>query len=86
MSTQHGQSPSHDEAQQNRRADTLNNAPPLYRGLLGKCYAGKASPRTAIKVMCLECRGYERKDIRDCRTPHCPLWMLRPYQPKNGPA
>jgi len=69
-----------DEAQLKRCADTLEGAPPLYRGLLARCYAGKASPRVAIKTMCLECRGHYREDIRECRSAQCPLWRLRPYQ------
>jgi hypothetical protein len=80
MSTPTRQSPSLDEAQLKRRADALEGAPPLYRRLLDKCFSGKASPRVCVKVMCLECRGYERADIKSCRSAQCPLWLLRPYQ------
>lgn len=80
MSTQNSQSPSLDEAQRKRCSDTLDGAPPLYRGLLARCYAGNASPRAAIKVMCLTCRGFYRNDVRDCRSAQCSLWRLRPYQ------
>ncbi len=53
---------------------------PMYKGTMQKAYDGKASPRGAIKAMCLHCVGYQRADITACTGFSCPLWQYRPYQ------
>jgi hypothetical protein len=45
----------------------------------GRCLIGEVSPRTAIKLFCLECLG-ERKLIATCTARACPLWAYRPYR------
>lgn len=50
------------------------------RGILAKAYRGTASPRSAIKAMCLQCVGYVRRDVTECSAEACPLWGYRPYQ------
>jgi hypothetical protein len=35
---------------------------------------GRASPRTAIKIFCVECMGYNMADAKDCVTVECPLF------------
>jgi hypothetical protein len=65
-----------------RRVEKLNRLPESSRLLWTRCWSGKASPRQAIKAFCQECIGFERAAITDCRSFDCPLWNLRPYQPK----
>lgn len=49
-----------------KRAGRLATMPTCYRKLFERSYAGKVSPRTAIKCFCLECVGFERAAITDC--------------------
>lgn len=42
-----------------------------------KCLAGTATPREAIRAMCLQCVGGVRKDVLDCSDRSCPLWKTR---------
>lgn len=56
-----------------------DQAPPLYAGIRAKALAGTASPRQAIKAMCLECVGYIRADVASCQITDCPLHKYRPY-------
>jgi hypothetical protein len=44
-----------------------------------KATCGKASPRMAIKAFCLECCGWQRKEVRLCTGLACPLWAYRPF-------
>lgn len=62
------------------RAKRVRVAPRLYRGLLTRVFTNKSSPRVCIQVMCLECVGYAREEIRNCTAYACPLWNIRPYQ------
>ena len=62
-----------------------HSAPQKYRALYLKALQGKLSPRSAIKIKCLECCAWERfeggKDkIGSCSVMRCPLWSLRPFQ------
>lgn len=58
----------------------LADCSPMFRPVMVKAYSGEASPRNAIKAMCLECTGYDREVIRGCTGYSCPLWTYRPYQ------
>ncbi len=40
--------------------------------------AGIASPRQAIKAFCMECQGWDRREIPKCTAWACPLWAYRP--------
>ena len=44
----------------------------------------RKSKAFAIKSMCAECSGYERKVIGECTDVGCPLWPHRPYQKKGA--
>lgn len=46
--------------------------------LIEKAEAG--SLRAALKLMCLDCTGHQREEIRHCQCPGCPLFPHRPYQ------
>ena len=53
--------------------------PKKYRQAFLKTVEGAASPREAIKAFCLECMGYARTEVRDCKSIVCPLNHYRPY-------
>ena len=52
--------------------------PRQYRKLYGRVMAGKASPRQAIKMQCLECWGWVRTETAKCDNYACPLYAYRP--------
>jgi len=54
--------------------------PSKYRKLYDRVMAGKASPREAIKLHCLECFGYSQVDTKKCDNYLCKLYRFRPYQ------
>ena len=67
-----------------RIAKQLADCSPMYLPVMEKAYSGDASPRKAIKAMCLQCTGYDRATIRGCTGYSCPLWEYRPYQIEGG--
>jgi len=65
-----------------------DGVPARYRTLYSNALGGNVTPRTAIKLKCLECCAWVRFDdghdrIRECAILSCPLWALRPFQ--NAP-
>lgn len=62
---------------------TIENTPVKYRAMAKKGFEGKISPRSAIKLKCLECVGYVRDDVTHCTGYSCPLWRLRPFQARG---
>jgi hypothetical protein len=60
-------------------AQKLADMPSLYRGIYKKAIAGK-SKTAAIHAFCLECMGWQRTEVRDCTTSHCPLHAYKPYE------
>jgi hypothetical protein len=42
--------------------------------------AERGSIPAAIGLMCLECSGWSRAEVRDCTIQACPLYPHRPYQ------
>lgn len=69
-----------DEKIVNRRAGRLATTPESTKGHFVAAWAGKCSPRRAIKAQCLECVGFDRQGITACTCWACPLWNFRPYQ------
>jgi hypothetical protein len=65
-----------------KRSQDTDPAPgrdvPLY--YQGIATAAKRSRAAAVKLFCLECVGYTRRDVTDCTAYHCPLYRFRPYQ------
>ncbi len=57
--------------------------PGIYEKNYLAAVSGKASPRNAIKAFCIECYGYQRKEVTSCSAIECPLNLYRPYQ-KEG--
>jgi hypothetical protein len=68
------------ELRKQRYERAISEAPESVKNTLREAFSGSASPRKAIKAMCLSCVGYDRKAIRDCTGYSCPLWAYRPYQ------
>jgi hypothetical protein len=56
------------------------------RGIVERAFAGKASPRQAIKAKCLECSGFDRAEVAACSVVLCPLHPYRPFQNARKPA
>jgi hypothetical protein len=46
--------------------------------------AERGSLPDAIKLKCLDCVAWERKEVRDCVIVACPLYPHRPYQRIKG--
>jgi len=58
----------------------IAEAPESTQGILTRTYAGKSSPRAAIKAFCMQCVGYSRDDVRNCSAFGCPLHKYRPFK------
>ncbi|MPZ47027.1 MAG: hypothetical protein GEV05_27410 [Betaproteobacteria bacterium] len=56
-----------------------DRAPPKYAGIHTRALAGTASPRMAIRAMCLQCVSYDVAEVRACQITDCPLHKYRPY-------
>lgn len=54
-----------------------------WRKLFVKAFAGK-SRAAAIKAFCAWCSNYQRLEIKLCQNGDCPLFMYRPYCPKEA--
>ena len=54
--------------------------PESWRKLYDKCLRVKTSPRSAIKMQCGECVGYDRTEITACTDSGCPLFGYRPFR------
>lgn len=68
------------ENREKRVLAVLEQAPESVKNTLAQAFSGAASPRKAIRAMCLTCVGYDRAAIRDCTGYSCPLWKYRPFQ------
>lgn len=68
------------ELREKRVKVMIDRAPESAKNTLARAFSGSASPRAAIKAMCLSCVGYERNAVRDCSGFSCPLWAYRPFQ------
>lgn len=68
------------EIREIRVAKVISEAPESAQKTLTEAFSGAASPRKAIKAMCLTCVGYDRDAIRNCTGYSCPLWEYRPFQ------
>jgi len=67
------------------QANYVDAAPVSASGIVRRALEGTASPRQAIKAMCLACNNFERAEIADCAVALCLLRAYRPYQkPKDN--
>ena len=51
-----------------------------------KAKANPKSLRAAITAKCWDCCCEDRKEVTFCTATNCPLWDVRPWQPKGGQA
>ena len=42
--------------------------------------AGNGSLKACIKLKCLDCTNWEKKEVALCQATECPLWNVRPYK------
>jgi hypothetical protein len=56
--------------------------PKSYQRNYDKAMKGR-SMKAGIKAFCLECVGYDRKEIKNCSDSGCPLFKYRPYISKS---
>ena len=68
------------EIREKRVERAISEAPESAKNTLREAFSGSASPRRAIRAMCLSCVGYDREEIRACSAFACPLWKYRPFQ------
>lgn len=64
-------------------AERLSGMPVTCRGVYTKAVSHK-SMRAAVNSQCLECCGYQRKEISVCTDLACPLYSYRPFQKRTG--
>lgn len=64
----------------------IAQAPEASKNTVTRAFSGSASPRQAIKAMCLSCVGFIRADIKNCTARACPLYAYRPYQADDEKA
>lgn len=50
--------------------------PKLYQGIYEKAVSGK-SRKAAMHAFCLECCGWQIKEVFSCTSPQCPLYPYR---------
>jgi len=60
-------------------AERTRQIPKAYRAVYEKAVSGK-SLRAAVNAQCLECTGWQRKEITLCTAKNCSLYAVRPYQ------
>ena len=65
---------------QERLRILYQEVPKRYLPLIDRLAEG--SRTAAIKLHCLQCVGYESKEVTNCTATQCPIWPVRPYQPK----
>lgn len=65
-----------------RQRVRLKQMPTSYRKTYLKAVTGSGRAN-AVKAMCAECTGYDRKAVGECSDNGCPLWAFRPYRKKN---
>lgn len=53
------------------------DVPVLYRGIAADAARSRAA---AVKLFCLECVGFVRRDVANCTASACALYRWRPYQ------
>ena len=56
--------------------------PAALQPLIDRIIAPRGNLKAAVKLNCLQCCGYARKEVSRCSAFACPLYRFRPYQ--NG--
>ena len=58
---------------------TTVDVPKRYRKIAERAGSGH-SREAAIHIQCLQCCGWERRAVRECKSEDCPLYLYRPYR------
>lgn len=66
-----------------KQAKFMAGVPQSCVRIVAKAFEREGGRANAIKAFCLVCLNYNRKDIRECTAPTCPLYPWRPYQAKS---
>ena len=74
--------PEDDAGRLKRLADVSTDGPSKL-SVFKRAFYGK-SLRASVNAFCLECLWLDAGAIRDCGVRSCPLWNVRPYQPRKG--
>lgn len=53
---------------------------PIIVNPIDKARQNPLSLRKAVTAKCYECMGFEKMAVRDCTSPGCPLFNVRPWQ------
>lgn len=67
----------------NRKIKAGEIPKPKFKTPLEKAKANPKSLRAALNAECWVCSGYQRHEVTICEIKDCPLWKLRPWQPKS---
>jgi len=46
--------------------------------------ARRGSMKALVALKCLDCSGWQKREVRECPVVGCPLWVIRPYQSKTN--
>jgi len=69
----------HQRSTGERVFERLNAMPKKYRHIYTRAMQGK-SRKAAMNAFCLECCGWQRKEVAACTSEACPLYCFRPYR------
>jgi hypothetical protein len=58
----------------------LKSVPASQKSLFIGVFSGKRGRTDAMRAKCLDCVGFARNEVRECRVTACPLWRIRPFQ------
>lgn len=62
------------------RLQDVSQYAPRHVAVFRRAYEGR-SRRAAVHALCVECMGYDAREVPRCSAPDCPLW---PYRPGGG--
>jgi hypothetical protein len=66
-------------------ARRLPEVPRCYRQLYLKVVSGQGTRSQCIKAHCLECVGWDKKEVAHCASTACGLYRFRPFKaPVSG--
>jgi hypothetical protein len=69
---------------EDRRISLLTIVPPTLHNVVERAAAGNL--RSAVKLKCLECSGFSKKEVSLCTVKDCHLWSFRPYKGGSSDA
>lgn len=52
----------------------MKDVPKKYEKMTARA---KTSRKAAIRMCCIECMGYDEREVKGCTSPNCPLFRWR---------